>query len=175
MKRSFIAAITSVALVAGGAWAVAAFGADVAVVTGPSQGLTRSTKYWTVGPSATYDFDNGGIGTVSPLRVTLAPGSSDVVVTISMDYRTSPDDRFVAGLYVRRDRRYGHLVPVIPNQRAIAASSARSSATLMFQLTDLPGGHTYLFFPSVNVSHRDNKASIEASRVLMTVDSTPRA
>jgi len=175
MRKSFVAAITSVALVAGGAWAVAAFGADPAVVTGSSQGLIRSTKYWGVGPSASYDFDSGNIGTVAPLRVTLPPGSADVVVTISMDYRTSLDDRFVAGLYVRRDRRYGALVPVTPKMRAVSASAARSSATLLFELADLPGGHTYLFFPSVNVSQRDNKASIEASRVLMTVDSTPSA
>ena len=175
MKKSFVAVITSVALVAGGAWVVAALGADAAVVTGPSQAISRSTKYWGVGPSASYDFYAGDIGTVSPLRVTLGPGSSDVVVTISMDYRTSPDDRFVAGLYVRRDRRYGHLMLVTPKTRAVSASAPRSSADLMFQLTGLPGGHTYLFFPTVNVSHRDNKASIEASRILMTVDSTPSA
>jgi len=175
MKKSFVAAVTSVALLAGGAWAVSALGADAAVVTGPSHGLTRSTKYWVVGPSASYDFDSGNIGTVTPLRVTLPPGQSDVVVTISTDYRTSPDDRFVAGLFVRRDRRYGHRVPVTPDMRALPATSARSLASLMFELTGLPGGHTYLFFPSVNVSQRDNKASIEASRVLMTVDSTPSA
>jgi hypothetical protein len=38
----------------------------------------------------------------------------------------------------------------------------------------LTGGAEYWFRPTVNVSHRDNRASIESHHVLMVVDATPR-
>ena len=176
MRRTIASIGTALLLVGGAAAAVGATRTNdpVRVASGPSTGLVRSTKFWAVGPSAEYDFDSGSIGVVNALRVTLPAGSShDVIVTISMDYRTSPDDRFVIGLGVRRDERYGHVIPSLPSQRPVAAAPERGSATLVFDLPGLPGGHTYLLYPTVNVSHRDNRARIVGHHTVMVVDTTP--
>ena len=145
-------------------------------VTGPATGLIRSTRYWDVGPSADYDFDNGGIGTVPALRLTFPAGTYDAVVTVTLDYRTSPpDDRFNASVVVRKGAEFGPVVHPTPAARPLRASTTRSSATLSFRLSGLNGGTEYWFSPSVNVPHRDadSKGSIAAQHVLMVVDATP--
>jgi hypothetical protein len=95
-------------------------------------------------------------------------------VTVSLDYHTSADDRFVVGLSVRRDSESGHRVSVTPPQRAISASTVRTSSTATFRLSAVQGGHEYLFSPTVNVSQRvGNRSSISSTRVLLVVDATP--
>lgn len=143
---------------------------------GPSSTrVTRATRFYGVGPSAEYDFDVGSIGEVRPLRLALEPGTtSDIVVTISMDYRTTGDDRFVVGPLVRRDGRFGPVVEVRPQVRAVAASSSRTSKTATFLLRDLRGGHEYWFSPTVNVSLRvGDRSSITSRHVVLVVDATP--
>jgi hypothetical protein len=83
-----------------------------------------------VGPSAVYDSDFGSIGVGPPVELTFPSGSSvDVVITISMDYRTSTDDRFVVAPSVRRDDRFEPVVYAHPDQRRIAAPPVRTSST----------------------------------------------
>jgi hypothetical protein len=128
-----------------------------------------------VGPSATYDFDNGGIGEVSALRSTFPNGSDyDAIVTVTLDYKTSPDDRFVTSTLVREGAEFGPIVGATPHARPIEASTVRTATTITYRLTGLTGGAEYWYRPTVNVSHRDNRASIESHHVLMVVDATPR-
>jgi hypothetical protein len=143
--------------------------------TGPATRLIRATRYWDVGPSATYDFDSGDIGEVRPMRLTFPAGSDyDAVVTLTLDYRTSPpDDRFIAAVGAREGAEFGPVVHATPDQRPIHASTVRSSVTLTFRFSGLNGGTEYWFNPAVNVSDRaGNRASIEAQHVLMVVDAT---
>lgn len=147
--------------------------------TGPATGLIRSTRYWDVGPAATYDFDSGGISEVTALRLTFpAAATYDAVVTVTLDYKTSPpDDRFNASILVREGAEFGPAVHATPSQRPLRASTARSSVTLTFRLSGLTGGTEYWLRPFVNVPHRDSdqKASIDTRRVLMVVDATQAA
>jgi hypothetical protein len=132
----------------------------------------RATRYYGVGPSAEYDFDSGSIGVVRPLRMTFASGSThDLVVLISMDYRTSGDDPFVVAPLVRRDTRLGPVVDTRPGRRAVAPSTAPTSSTTAFVIEDLRGGHTYWFSPTVNVSRRvADRSSITSRHVVFVVD-----
>jgi len=180
MRRATVIVSATVVLMAGGAWAVATGGSS----SGASDGLTpqatgviRATRFYARGPTATYDFDYGSIGTVSPLRLTFPAGSTyDVLVTISLDYRTSPKDASVIGLSVRRDSEFGHLVSGVPAVRAISASTVRTSTTAVFRLSDLRGGREYWFSPNVNVSHRvGDRASIGSNHVLLVVEAMPSA
>jgi hypothetical protein len=176
MRRSVAVVCVSAIVLGGGAWVVAA---------GPSRsdrrstpltpGIKRATRSYAVGPSADYDFDSGTIGTVTPLQLSFPSGSAfDVVVTVSLDYSTSADDRFVTALLVRRDSEFGHREPATPPERAIAASTVRTSSTVVFRIRHLQGGHTYWFSPTVNVSERvGNHSSISSSRVVLVVDATP--
>lgn len=178
MRRS-VAALSAAAVVFGGAvWAVAAAAStrgDPSPSTPLTPGIVRATRSYGAGPAAEYDFDSGSIGVVTPLRLSFPSGTSyDVVVTVAFDYRTSADDRFVVGMLVRRDSGSGHRVSVTPPQRAIAASTVRTSSTVVFRLIGLPGGHAYWFSPTVNVSETvGNHSSIGSSRVLLVVDATP--
>jgi hypothetical protein len=168
----------AVVLLAGGVWAVAEADSPIGTSdrsTAQVTKIVRATRFYGPGPSADYDFDNGNIGTVSALRTTFPAGATyDVVVTISMDYRTSADDGFIVGLWARRGSEYGHRVPVLPSARAISASTGRTSTSAIFRLSDLRGGREYWFSPTVNVSKRvGNHASIWSRHVLLVVDATP--
>jgi hypothetical protein len=177
MRRSVVALCAAAVVVGGGVWAVAVAGSrgDTSPSTPLTSGIVRATRSYGAGPAAEYDFDSGAIGVVRPLRLRFPSGTSyDVVVTVSFDYRTSADDRFVVGLSVRRDSEFGHRVSVTPPQRAIAGSTVRTSSTAVFRLVGLPGGHAYWFSPTVNVSETiGNRSSIGSSRVLLVVDATP--
>jgi hypothetical protein len=177
MRRS-VAALCAAAVVFGGGVWVAAAGSprgNPSASTPLTSGIVRATRSYGVGPAAEYDFDSGSIGVVTPLRLSFPSGTSyDVVVTVAFDYRTSADDRFVVGMSVRRDSEFGHRMSVTPPQRAIAASTVRTSSTAAFRLIGLPGGHAYWFSPTVNVSETvGNRSSIGSSRVLLVVDATP--
>lgn len=163
------------ALVCSGLIANAAVRSGSNRVTGPASGLIRTTKNWATGPSAEYAFDFGNIGIVQPLRLTLPGGQTyDVVITLAMDYRTSPrPDRFIAGVSVRDGAEFGPMVPTTPSARSVDSSPVDASTTLTFQVSGLTGGTEYWISPTVNVSHRDNKAQITSSRVVMVVDATP--
>ena len=176
MRRVWVVAIVAGIAVAGTVATTAAMRArSDRRATGPATGLIRATKYWDVGPSATYDFDNGGIGEVSALRSTFPNGSDyDAIVTVTLDYKTSPDDRFVTSTLVREGAEFGPIVGATPHARPIEASTVRTATTITYRLTGLTGGAEYWFRPTVNVSHRDNRASIESHHVLMVVDATPR-
>jgi hypothetical protein len=178
MRRAFAVVCAAAALLGGGVWAVAAAGSSPGAAdpaTPLTAGITRATHFYGVGPSADYDFDSGSIGTVEPLRLAFPAGTTyEVVVTISLDYHTSADDRFVVGLSVRRDSEFGHRESAAPPKRAISSSTAWTSTTASFRLSNIEGGHEYWFSPTVNVSHRrGNHASIEGTRVLLVVDATP--
>jgi hypothetical protein len=162
-------------LVAGGAWAVAAANADRTGERAATQtGIIRATRFYGVGPSAQYDFDNGSIGVAPALRLTFPAGATyDVVVTISMDYHTSPGDRPIVSALVRRDSETGHSVPVLPRSRALADATKRASTTAVFRLSDLRGGREYWFSPAVNVKHGfGGHASIVSRHVLLVVEAT---
>jgi hypothetical protein len=180
MRRAMAILSATVLLLVGGIWVVAA--ADPSNGTSDRSmaqvsGTIRATRFYQAGPSAKYDFDYGSIGTVSALRRTLPAGATyDVVVTLSMDYRTSPTDRFIVGLLVRLDAEYGHRVSTEPSVRAIAASTVRTSTTAVFRPSDIRGGHEYWFTPTVNVSHRvGDRAWIGAKHVVLVVDVKPSA
>ena len=139
-----------------------------------TSGVTRATRFYGVGPSADYDFDSGSIGGVVPFVSFPAGTTYDVVVTVSLDYRTSADDRFVLGMTARRDSEFGHIESVSPRERAISRSHARTSTTASFRLSDLQGGHEYWFSPGVDVSRRGgHRASISSNHVLVVVEATP--
>jgi hypothetical protein len=177
MRRSVAVACASAILLIGGAWVVAEAGSSRTntLSTPLTPGIKRATRSYGVGPSADYDFDSGTIGIVSPLQLSFPSGTEyDVVVTVSLDYRTSAGDRFIIGLLVRRDTEFGHRESVTPAKRAISASTIRTSSTVVFRLRHLQGGHEYWFSPNVNVSQRvGNHSSISSSRVLLVVDATP--
>ena len=109
------------------------------------------------------------------LRLTFPAGATyDVVITVSMDYRTSAGDRTIVSAPVRRGGEFGDVMPVLPMSRALAEATRRSSTTAMFRLSDLRGGRRYRFGPSVNVSHRvGDRASVVTSHVLLVVEATP--
>lgn len=178
MRRVMAVVCAAVVLIVGGAWAVAAarssHGTEDRAIPLTS-GITRATRFYGNGPSAEYDFDSGSIGGVVPLRLSFPAGTTyDVVVTVSLDYRTSSDDRFVVGMTARRDSEFGHIESVSPRERAISRSQARTSTTASFRLSDLEGAHEYWFSPSVNVSHRGgHHASISSNHVLVVVEATP--
>jgi len=95
------------------------------------------------------------------------------VITIAMNYRTSADDRFVVSPLVRRDGRYGPIVDVRPQVRAVAASTKPTGGTTAFLINGLRGGHAYWFFPTVNVSRRvGDHSSITTRHVVFVVDAT---
>ena len=178
MRRSVAVVCTAAAMFGGGVWAIAAAGSsrgDALPSTPLTPGLQRATRSYGAGPSAEYDFDAGSIGVVAPFRLSFPSGTSYVVVvTVSFGYRTSADDRFVAGLSVRRGSEFGNRMSVTPPQRAISASAVRTSSTIVFRLRDLQGGHEYWIRPTVNVSETvGNRSSISSSRVLLVVDATP--
>jgi hypothetical protein len=136
--------------------------------------VQRKTHYYGVGPTAHYDFDSGTIGVVRPLRQSFVSGATfDVVITISMNYQTSADDRFVVAPLVRRDGRYGPIVDVRPEARTVVPTTTPTSTTTVFLINDLPGGHTYWFSPTVNVSRRvGDHSSITSRKVVFVVDMT---
>ena len=177
MRRAITIVCAVAVLLTGGAWAVASGHSSdrLAGRASTQTGMIRATRFYGRGPSATYAFDYGVIGTSPALRLTFPAGATyDVVVTISMDYRTSPDDGFVVGPLVRRDAEYGHVMSPLPEDRAIPAATVRSSTTAVFRYADLRGGHEFWFSPTVNVSHRvGNRASISASHLLLVVEATP--
>jgi hypothetical protein len=173
MRRSIlIPASLAVTIVIGtAAWAA---GGLLREVTGPAGGTLRGTQLYGEGPSASYSGDVGAIGGVSPLRLTFPAGRTyDVLVTVSLDYRTSRGDRFVVDLGVRRDTEFGQRVRVLPARRDLRAAPSGSTATVLFRMLDLKGGREYWFSPSVNVSDRIGDASISSRRVLVVVDATP--
>ena len=141
----------------------------------PGAGVHRAQRYYGAGPSAEYGSDFGSIGVVTQLRIPFPVGTtSDVVVTISMDYRTSADDKFVVGALVRRDGRFGPVVKVRPRKRVVAASTTGTSTTAVFLISDLPGGHDYFFSPTVNVPSRvGNRGFITTRHVVFVVDVMP--
>lgn len=178
MRRMISVMCAAAVLFVGGAWAVAAARSSLRTEERAiplTSGIARATRYYGIGPSADYDFDSGSIGGVVPLRLSFPAGTLyDVVVTVSLDYRTSADDRFVVGVTARRDSEFGQIASVAPKERTISASQARTSTTASFRLSDLQGGHEYWFSPSVNVSRRGgNRASISSNHVLVVVDATP--
>jgi hypothetical protein len=178
MRRVLAVMCAAAVLFVGGAWAVAAARSSMRTeerAISLTSGIARATRFYGVGPSADYAFDSGSIGGVVPLRLSFPAGTTyDVVVTVSLYYHTSSDDRFIVDLCVRRDSEFGHLESVSPEERAISASVARTSTTASFRLTDLEGGHDYWFSPGVNVSHRGgHRASISSNHVLVVVEATP--
>jgi hypothetical protein len=175
MRRTIAIVLASSVVLGTSIWAGAAARSRAANrAVAPAAGLLRASRWWKVGPSAQYDFDNGVIGQVTPLQVALPEGANyKVVVSVSLDYRTSPDDRFVVGALVRKDAEFGYVVDAFPRQRAVSASSVRTSTTALFQLSGLEGGHVYWISPTVNVSARDQKASIVSRHVVVVVDATP--
>jgi len=138
----------------------------------PGAEVARATRYYGIGPSAEYGSDFGSIGEVSQLRISSPSGTTfDVVVTISMDYRTSADDTFVVGALVRRDDRFGPVVDARPEERVDAAATTETSSTTVFLIDAMAGGHDYFFSPVVNVSDRTgNRASIRTRHVIFVVD-----
>ena len=178
MRRVVAVVCAAAVLFVGGAWAVAAARSSLQAEERAMPlmtGMARATRFYGVGPSADYAFDSGSIGGVVPLRLSFPAGTTyDVVVTVSFDYRTSPDDRFVVAVGARRDSEFGQRESVVPEERAISASQARTSTTASFRLSDLEGGHDYWISPGVNVSHRvGHRASISSNHVLVVVDATP--
>jgi hypothetical protein len=142
MRKSVVVVAISAAVIAWPAVDVATMGtgrADEGAVTLGSR-VKRETRYYGIGPSAHYDFDAGSIGEVRPLRVPFASGSPvDVVITISMDYRTSADDEFVVAPLVRRNGRFGPVVRTRPRGRVVAASTTWTSSTTAFLIGGLRG------------------------------------
>ena len=174
MRRTWLIVVVAVVVLGGAVLAGAAVRSRTSDrVTGPATGLVRTTKSWDVGPAAEYDFDSGNITVVSALRLTLPAGAAyDGTVTMTLDYRTSPaPDRFVAQLDVRTGGRSGPSVATSPGGRPVPASTSRSSSTVTFQVR-LEGGTEYWLAPSVNVLHRDERASISSTDVLVVVDAT---
>ena len=108
MRRAITIVCAGAVLLAGSVWAVAAANADRTGERAATQtGIIRATRFYGVGPSARYSGDSGSIGAACPtLRLTFPAGATyDVVVTISMDYRTSAGDRTIVSAPVRRDAR----------------------------------------------------------------------
>jgi hypothetical protein len=175
MRRAITIACAAAVLLAGTAWAEAAGSSDPAATRASTQtGLIRATRFYGIGPSAEYDFDNGSIGIAAALRLTFLPGATyDVIVTISMDYHTSPGDRPFVSALVHRDSKNGHSVPVLPGSRSLADATTRASTTAVFRLSDLRGGREYWFSPAVNVKHGfGGHASIVSRHVLLVVEAT---
>ena len=136
-RKAIALATVAAMLLAWLALEVATTGAGQAGAAGTSGSeFRRATRYYGVGPSAVYDFDSGSIGIVRPLRLSFASGTTfDVVITIAMNYRTSADDRFVVSPSVRRDGRYGPIVDVRPQARAVDASTKPTGSTTVFLIT----------------------------------------
>jgi hypothetical protein len=175
VRRTWIIAAVAVAVIGGAVLADAAVRSHTSDrVTGPAAGMIRTTKSWDTGPSAEYDYDSGNIGVVNALRLTLPAGTTyDVVITVSLDYRTSPPpDRLVVQVGIREGARYGPNVATDPGGRPVASSASRSSTTITCQAR-LDGGTEYWIAPAVNVLHRDAHARITSTDVLMVVDATP--
>ena len=179
MRRAVVAVVVALGLLGAGGWAVVApIASEGRVNRVPLRsGITRATRFYRVGPSAEYSYEYGSIGGVLPLVVSIPEGATyDVVVSVTLDYRTSPDDRFVVGLWVRRGSEFGDHQRVAPRERPLSPSTTRTTTSASFRLSDVPGGHDYWFSPTVNVSEREgNRASISTDGVLVVVDAVPAA
>ena len=179
LRRTVGVTLAAVLLIGAAAWAaLAADGSEERPARVPLiSGISRATRYYPTGPSADYEFDNGNIGLVPAMVVALPAGSAyDVVITVSLDHRTSRGDRAIVAMLVRRDEEFGPRERVAPTERPLPRSSIRATTTTSFRLKDVAGGHNYWISPTVNISLRDgNRASISTRNVLVVVDAVPSA
>jgi hypothetical protein len=178
LRRTVGVTLAAVLLIGAAAWAaLAADGSEERPARVPLiSGISRATRYYPTGPSADYEFDNGNIGVVPAMVVALPAGSFDVVITVSLDHRTSRGDRAIVAMSVRRDEEFGPRERVAPTERPLPRSSVSATTTTSFRLKDVAGGHDYWISPTVNISLRDgNRASIATRNVLVVVDAVPSA
>ena len=106
-----------------------------------------------------------------PLDVTTPSGTTsfDVVVTLTLDYRTSAKD---IGLVEMRYRTVGGPHGPMPPKTYPLTSRSRTTTTLTWTLNDLPGdGATYRFTPGIEVEDRGRYGySIEGGHMVMVAE-----
>lgn len=132
--------------------------------------LIRATQR--TGP---WSFACGGDTCVSsvldPLNVTTPSGATsfDVVVTLTLDYRTSAKD---IGLVEMRYRTLGGPHGAMPPKTYPLTSTSRTTTTLTWTLNDLPGnGATYRFTPRIEIEDRGRYGySIEGGHMVMVAE-----
>lgn len=164
MRRLLLSVVVavSVAAVAVPVWSAARRSASSG---NPLLRATQPNGEW--GISCGQDTCTGAV--VDPLHVaTPVDGDPlDVVVTLSLDYRTSPKDVGMVRLrYRTKGGRSGFLQP---GAYPLSADS-RTSTTMTWSLRDLPGGGaTYAFRPVFHVQNRGSTAYSFGGRHLLMV------
>jgi hypothetical protein len=180
MRRTIItitAAVTVAAASAATAWAIAPqhpASASASAVRTPSLLRTAHVmRGYPTGPSATYSGDTGAIGLVAPISFRL-PAQADsytATVTLSFQYRTTGHGHFYVAPDFRSGGRSRHVAA--PTRRYLAASSQRTSATLVFK-AGLRSGVTYSLGVGANVQRTNPQpVSITTRSLVVEVEAWP--
>lgn len=155
---------------------VAGFTASQALADNPTPAVPspveRVEAFYAIGPSADYAVDTGAIGTVDPVVWDL-PGDAarSAVVEASFQYRTIGAGPFVVTLRVHQVG--GETPAVEPAQLTLAPAPDGDSTSVRFLVPDLPGGHTYKAFVSVNSHPTPAHNRIATRKLLVTVELSP--
>ena len=171
MIRRRLAALSVLALAT-----AAGFSASQAVADGPAPSVPapveRVEQYYVTGPSADYAVDTGAIGTVDPVVWDL-PGDAarSAVVEASFQYRTIGAGPFVVTLRVHQVG--GETPAVEPAQLTLAPAPDGDTTSVRFLVPDVPGGHTYKAFVSVNSHPTPGHNRIATRKLLVTVELSP--
>lgn len=128
---------------------------------------TQRTGPWSFGCGS----DTCVSSVLDPLDVTTPSGATsfDVVVTLTLDYRTSAKD---IGLVQLRYRTVGGPHGTMPPRAYPLTSTSRTTTTLTWTLNDLPGnGATYRFTPRIEVEDRGRYGyAIEGGHMVMVAE-----
>ena len=128
-------------------------------------------KYYRAGPSARYEYDNGGIGVVRPLRFKVTQHRTQVgVVELSFRYRTKGDGPFTLSVGVApTGERHGVLVR--PHEVELPPAPGGSPSVVRFLVPALEPGVAYAARPMVNSVFSDSGTNeIVLHQALLTID-----
>lgn len=140
-------------------------------------------RYYGQGPTAIYEGDSGGIGSIVPLTLQVpSDGDRSAVVEVTFEYRTKGRGPFVADVSVRDpdvdpgDDGQGGRVAVRPEERALAPAPRRTTATVRFVVPSVAAGGVYATGFGVNSVFPGlrGRNEIRTRKVLVTVELTPR-
>lgn len=145
--------------------------------------VERVHRYYVVGPSAEYEGDSGGIGSVGPVTLRVPEdGERAAVVQVSFEYRTKGRGPFEISVGVGDptvdpgDDGTGGDVTVRPQSLELAPAPRRTATTVRFLVPVLDAGELYEADVGVNSVFAGANGSnvIRTRKMLVTVELTSR-
>lgn len=167
MTKRLLFVVGALLVIVSAAIPVLSLGRRTATSETPLIRATQRTGSWS--------FSCGGdtcvASVLDPLNVTTPSGASsfDVVVTLTLDYRTSAKD---IGLVQMRYKTVGGPRGAMPPKTYPLTSRSRTTTTLIWTLNDLPGnGATYRFTPRIEIEDRGRYGySIEGGHLVTVAE-----